>query len=73
MVKPLRKRTMTLNQLQMQTLDLIRKLRFQLNRKACDDGMSDNEFLEQIVDPLETAIYQDREISKMRRRKDGDV
>lgn len=68
MVTPLRSKTMTLNELQLETLDLLRKVRFQFNRAAHEDGMSDNEFLDQIVDPLETKIYQDRQVLKMRRK-----
>lgn len=63
-VKPLQRRTMRLQDLQCETLDLIRLIRLQLNRAAHDDGMSDLEFLDLIVDPLETRIRQDREISK---------
>jgi len=67
MVEPLKARTMGLSKLQLETLDLIRKLRFQLQRPAHAEGMSDNEFLEQIVEPLETKIYQDREVLRMKR------
>ena len=70
-VEPLRKKTMTLSELQMKTLDVLRKVRFQFNRQAYDDGMSDTEFLDQIIDPFETEIYQDRQMLKMlRKRKD---
>lgn len=70
-VEPLRKKTMTLNELQMKTLDVLRKVRFQFNRSAHEDGMSDTEFLDQIIDPFETEIHQDRQMLKMlRKRKD---
>ena len=62
---------MTLSQLQLATLDLIRKLRFQMQRQAHDEGMSDDEFMENIVDPLETTIYQDREILRMMRKAES--
>lgn len=68
MVRPLKKKTMTLSQLQLETLNVLRKVRFQLNRQAHEEGMSDNEFLDEVVDPLENAILQDREIIKMQRR-----
>ena len=68
-VKPLRRRAMTLIQLQMQTLDVLRKVRFQFNRQAHESGMSDTEFLSQIVEPLEIAIYEDRHVAKMKRNK----
>lgn len=69
MVEPLRAKTMTLHQLQMRTLDLIRKLRFQLRRQAHEEGMSDAEFLENNVDNLEQEIYADRAVAKMHRKQ----
>jgi hypothetical protein len=66
-VKPLRARIHTLNQLQLETLDLIRKVRFQFQHSPHDPGMNDTEFLEQVVQPLEDKIYQDREMAKMLR------
>lgn len=72
-VKPLTKRTMTLNDLQLRTLDVIRKVRFQLGRAAHENGMSDDEFIEEVLEPLETDIYQDRQMLKMikKQRKAG--
>ena len=67
MVEPLKARTMGLSKLQLETLDLIRKVRFQFQRQAYEDGMSDQEFIDQIVTPLETKIYQDREVLGMKR------
>jgi hypothetical protein len=69
MPEPLRKKTMTLSQLQMRTLDVIRKVRFQLKRQAHDEGMSDSEFEEEFLDTLETEIYQDRAMLKMIREQ----
>ena len=68
MVEPLKSRTMTLYQLQLATLNLIRKLRFQLERQGHEEGMSDYEFLTEFVDPLETTILQDREVIRMNRK-----
>lgn len=68
-VKPLRKRTMTLRQLQMRTLDVLRHVRFQFGRQSWQEGMSDSEFIEKFITPLETDIYQDRQIIKMKRDK----
>lgn len=67
-VKPLTKKTMTLNELQMRTLDVLRKVKFQLQRQAHENGMSDSEFLEEVVEPLETDIFQDRHVLKQRKR-----
>ena len=68
MAEPLRKRTMTLGQLQLRTLDVLRKVRFQFGRQAHDQGMSDGEFIDEIIAPLETDIYQDRQILKMKKK-----
>lgn len=65
-VKPLKKRTMTLNQLQLRTLDVLRQVRFQLGRQGFEDGMSDNEFISKILEPIETDIYQDRQVLRMK-------
>jgi hypothetical protein len=64
-VQPLKKKTMTLNQLQLRTLNVLRLARFQLNRKAYEDGMSDSEFIADVIGPLETDIYQDRQVLKL--------
>jgi len=69
MTKKLKARIHTLSQLQLETLDLIRKLRFQLQRSACDPGMNDTKFLDMIVQPLEDKIYADREMAKVKRER----
>lgn len=69
MVKPLKARTMGLAELQLATMDLIRKVRFQFGHKPHDDGMTDNEFLEEIVDPFEQKILADRSVIRDKRRK----
>ena len=66
-VKPLTKKTMTLNELQLRTLDVLRKVKFQFGRQAHEDGMSDSEFMDQVIDPLSTDIYQDRRVLKQAR------
>lgn len=68
-VRPLRARVMTLHELQLKTLDLIRKTRFQFNRSAHEDGMSDGEFMSQIVDPLEHQIVNDRWMIEQQKKK----
>ena len=70
-VKPLKKKTMTLSELQLRTLDVLRKVRFQFGRQAHEDGMTDSEFLDSVLTPLETDIYQDRQVLKMARRKES--
>lgn len=64
--KPLKKKTMTLNQLQLRTLDVLRRVRFQFGRQAHEEGMSDSEFIDRFVEPLETDIHQDRYVLRMR-------
>lgn len=79
MVQPLRAKTMGISELQLATLDLIRKVRFQLARQAHEDGMSDSEFLSEIVAPLEQQIYADRSVirdarrARVRRKISGSV
>lgn len=68
-VQPLKKKTMALSQLQMRTLDVLRKVRFQFRRQGHEPGMTDEEFLDSVVEPLETDIYQDRQILKMKRKE----
>ena len=63
-VRPLTKKTMTLSQLQLRTLDVLRKVRFQFKRQGHEDGMTDEEFLDNVLEPLETDIYQDRHVLK---------
>lgn len=75
-VRPLKKKTMTLSELQLRTLDVLRHVRFQLQRQAHEPGLSDDEFLDEFVTSLETDIYQDRHVLKMHRksiRKTGDT
>lgn len=71
MVKPLKRKTLTLNELQLETLNTIRLVRFQLGRQAHEDGMSDAEFDERVLAPLETRIVQDRSVLKMARKSRG--
>lgn len=68
-VEPLRKRTMTLNELQVRTANVIRLVKFQFGRAAYGDGMTDAEFIEDVLDPLATDIYQDRQILKDARKR----
>jgi hypothetical protein len=63
-VRPLKKKTMTLSQLQLRTLDVLRKVRFQFRRQGFEDGMSDSEFIDKVLEPFATDIYQDRQILK---------
>jgi len=68
-VRPLKKRTMGLSELQLRVLNVLRHVRFQFNHQVHELGLSDDEFIEQWIEPLETDIYQDRQILKMKRAK----
>lgn len=64
-VQPLRKRTMGLDELRNQTRAVLKKCRKQLMRKAHEEGLSDSEFIDQVINPLETDIWQDVQVEKM--------
>ena len=64
-VEPLKSRTMTLDELQTATLRLIKKVKRQLRRSPHEGGLSDEEFIDEVVESLETVIHQDREMLKM--------
>jgi hypothetical protein len=72
MVEPLRKKTMSLSKLQLRVLEVLRHVRFQFGRSAHEDGMSDEEFLDSVISPLEEDIYQDREMLRMLRKLRND-
>lgn len=72
-VRPLQKKTMTLHQLQVRTLDVLRLAKFQFRRQGYEDGMSDEEFIDKVLEPLETDIYQDRQMLKMLRKQRADT
>jgi len=65
---PLKSKTMTLGELQLAVIKLCREVRIQFNRAAYEDGMSDNEFLDRIVEPLKTRIHRDRDVIKSAKR-----
>jgi hypothetical protein len=68
-VIPLKKKTMTLNELQLRTLDAIRLTKFQFKRQAYQEGMTDEEFIDQVLEPLATDIYQDRQMVKILKKQ----
>lgn len=64
----------SLEQLQFETLSLIRKVRSQLQHSPHEAGMNDTEFCEKVLLPLETKIKQDRDIAQMiRERERGEL
>ena len=60
---------MTLRQLQLRTLDVLRKVRSQFGRSAHEEGMSDSEFLDSVVSPLEEDIYSDHAMRRIARER----
>jgi len=64
-VKPLRRRTLTLKQLQAKSLRLISKMRKHLSVPPHISGVTDGEFTENVLCPLETQIKEDVEMMKM--------
>ena len=72
MVKPLRARTMTLDELRQRTLDLIKATRKQFRRHSWQDGMSDEEFIDKVLGQLEHQIKGDIDAEKIRRDGGGE-
>lgn len=68
-VKPLKSRTMTLEELQERTLKLIRQMRRQLNRRGFEGGLSDKEFQDQVLDVLESKLLNDKWVLMHTRNK----
>lgn len=68
-VEPLKQRTMTLDQLQHRTIEVLRLMVKQLGKAPYEDGLSDNEFIAQIIDPFDADIRTDRYILKMENQR----
>jgi len=68
-VRPLKSKTMTIDELRTSVLTFMRQTRKQFNRAAHDEGMSDNEFLSHVLDPLEYRIRADRDVEAMARKR----
>lgn len=56
---------MTIDELQVETLRLIRKVRRHLTEPAWKGGPTDAEFDEEVLEKLQTQIEQDREVMRM--------
>jgi hypothetical protein len=68
-VKPLTKRTMTLGHLQKRTLDVLRRVKRQFQRQGFEEGMGDEEFVEEVINPLMNDISADRDILRTANKK----
>jgi hypothetical protein len=66
-VKPLTKRTMTLEELQLKTLELIIKCEKHLERMPYEEGLSDDEFIDQVLNKFQEDIVCDMSVAQMAR------
>lgn len=66
-VEPLKAKTMTLEELQLRTIDLIKQVRKQLKRAHFEEGMTDNDFMRNVLEPFEHDIKTDRYVIRKRR------
>lgn len=65
MVKPLKKRTMTLDELRKRTKRTLNLCRKQLRKAPYEIGLTDEEFIESHIDPLLMDIWQDTQMEKI--------
>ena len=64
-VRPLKAKVQTLQELRFSALHFIKKVRKQLQHSPYQEGMNDQEFLDQIVSPFEEKIRNDRDMEQM--------
>lgn len=64
-VKPLKRRIMTLDELRAKTLDMIRCCRKQFRKGPYEDGMTDEEFIDDVLNDFECQINCDIEMEKI--------
>lgn len=62
---PLRSEILSQQLLQVEILTLIERVRKQLNRAGWEDGMTDQEFITRVLDPLKTKIENDQYMQRM--------
>lgn len=65
MVEPLKKRTMTIEQLRKRTKRVLNQCRKQFLKTPYEPGMSDEEFIDEVINPLLTDIWQDTQMEKI--------
>lgn len=56
---------MTLEQLQVRTLKFLRQCRRQFNHLPHEQGMTDIEFIEDVLNPFKNDILSDRDVLRM--------
>jgi hypothetical protein len=64
-VEPLRRKVMTLEQLQNRTLKVLKLTIKQFGKGPHEDGMSDNEFIHDVLEELDMDIRHDQDILKL--------
>lgn len=64
-VRPLKAKVHTLEELRFFTLDFIKKVRKQLQHSPYQEGMNDQEFLDQVVNQFEEKIRNDRDMERI--------
>ena len=67
--KPLQSRTFSYEELQEATLEFIKKVYAQLYKAPHEDGLSDNEFVSEVIGPLESKIRADQDVIKMKEER----
>lgn len=64
-VRPLKAKVQTLQELRFSALHFIKKVRKQLQHSPYQEGMSDQEFIDQVVNPFEEKIRTDRDMERI--------
>lgn len=64
-VRPLKVKVQTLQELRFSALHFIKKVRKQLQHSPYQEGMNDQEFIDQVVNPFEEKIRTDRDMERI--------
>lgn len=67
--RTLKSSVMTLDELQRETLGLIRRMKAQLRKSPWQGGLSDREFIEHVLDPMQSKVAADREVANFKKRQ----
>lgn len=68
-IKPLKKRIMTLQQLRQRTVRALQLCRKQFLKSPHEEGLTDEEFIDEHINPLLNDIWQDRQMEKILNEK----
>lgn len=64
-VRPLKAKVQTLQELRFSALHFIKKVRKQLQHSPYQEGMNDQEFIDNVVNPFEEKIRTDRDMERI--------